>query len=92
MDKIDYSVLPEHMRDAAQEYVEHGGDPGWHEFLYELLTNDLYGVFQYGDSINIANLQVWMTWVYNDIPHACWGTPAKVKAWCEKGGLLGVQP
>jgi hypothetical protein len=89
MEKIDYSVLPDYMREAAQEYVEHGYEPYHHDFFYELLTNDLFGVYRWGDETNIANLQVWMKWLYNEVPHPCWGSVEKVAAWVAKGGMVG---
>jgi hypothetical protein len=81
MRHVDYSSLPEHMQEVAREYVEQGIEAAHHDFFYELLTNDLFGVFQFGDGINIANLKVWMTWLYNEPPGTCWGSPAKVDAW-----------
>jgi hypothetical protein len=80
----DYSALPPHMREVAREYIEQGIEPDHRDFFYELLTNDLFGVFAFGDDTNIANLKVWMTWLYNDVPGNCWGSPAKVAAWIKR--------
>ena len=87
MSHVDYDELPAHMVEPAQDYVERGIEPDHHDFLYELLCNDLAGVYKFGDNANIAALKVWVAWVYWEIPSTAWGSPAKVAAWCEKGGL-----
>ena len=78
---IDYSTLPEHMREGAEDYIERGYDPG--SFLFAVLANDLVGAFGHADSTNLAAIHTWAQWLYNEAPHACWGSPAKVVAWCE---------
>lgn len=90
MSHVKYDTLPSHMQDAAQDYVERGIDPGRHDFLYELLTNDLVGVFQFADNTNLACLQDWITWLWWEPPSSCWGSVEKVKAWIKRGGLEGT--
>ena len=85
---LNYDTLPG-FEDEVREYIEQGIEPPDHEFLYELLCNDLVGVYRFGDDINIATLKTWVEWVYWEIPGNAWGSPAKVTAWCEKGGMNG---
>lgn len=45
MREINYSILPEHMREGTRRYIEHGNRPG--DFLYLVLSND----FVHGKSV-----------------------------------------
>jgi NitT/TauT family transport system substrate-binding protein len=38
-----------------------------------------------------ASMQ-WAEFMYNHVPFPCRGSPAKVKAWMERGGLRGIAP
>ena len=78
-DISDYARLPEHMRDAASDYIEDHRGPG--HFLYAVLSNDLVGAFGRADEANRDAMHDWAMWLYNDIPSAAWGTPEKVDAW-----------
>jgi len=75
------------MVEPAQDYVERGIEPDHHDFLYELLCNDLTGVFKFADNNNLAALQTWVTWLWWEVPANAWGSAEKVKAWVERGGL-----
>jgi hypothetical protein len=88
--EYDYSVLPERMQAPLRAYIEHGVEPAHHDFLYELLTNDLYGCLRFGDETNRAFLNGWVDWLYNNPPGGCWGSREKVAAWVAKGGMLGA--
>jgi len=79
---VDYSKLPEHMREGAQMYVEHGLEPGG--FLSAVLSNDLVGAFGKADEINFARMSDWAEWLWNEAPHRCWGSPAKVRQWIDE--------
>ena len=85
---LNYDTLPG-FEDEVREYIERGVEPYHFDFLYSLLTNDLVGVYKFGDEINVAALKQWVEWMYWEIPGTAWGSPAKVAAWCEKGGLKG---
>jgi hypothetical protein len=85
MSDIDYSALPEHMREGAQESVELGREPGG--FLRALLSDQLVAAWQRADSENRAALGIWINWLLGEPPMTCWGSPAKVQAWIDRGGL-----
>jgi hypothetical protein len=76
---VDYSILPEHMRDVARGYVERGYPPGG--FLRAVLANDLVGAFGRADGPNAHCMGDWATWLFNEAPSACWGSSEKVTAW-----------
>ena len=76
---IDYTRLPEHMREGMQRYVEHGQRPG--KFLNAVLENDLMAALGYADSRNLPRLYDFGSFLYNKVPTACYGSPEKVTAW-----------
>lgn len=84
---INYDKLPEHMREGTRLYIEHGLEPGG--FLYAVLTNSLTESFSKADYINLANMKVWVEWLYMECPSIAWRTPEKVDAWIERGGFKG---
>ena len=85
---VDYSSIPERMRDGARLYAERGVRPG--SFLTAVLTNDLVGAYRCADQINAAAMRAWVSWMYNELPMGAWGSHEKVDAWCESGGGLGL--
>lgn len=84
-----YDRLPEHMRGGARRYIESGIPPGG--FLAAVLGNDLAGAFSQADSTNLQAMGAWARWLHNDIPRSAWGSPAKVTAWCEAGGMKQLE-
>lgn len=76
---VDYSTLPEHMRQGAEDYIERGYKPG--SFLYAVLTNDLVEAFGHADDSNLAAMHTWAKWLYNEAPRTCWGSPERVAEW-----------
>jgi hypothetical protein len=79
MNHIDYSKLPDHMRDGAQLYIEHRVPPG--EFLTAVLENNFVDAVARADDVNSHNLITWAQWLYWECPRAAWGSPEKVAAW-----------
>ncbi|HOU23534.1 MAG TPA: hypothetical protein PLN42_04705 [Anaerolineae bacterium] len=53
------------------------------DFLRAVLENDLQMAVGRADTSNLYNLPAYVTYLYNELPAACWGSPAKVKAWLE---------
>jgi len=82
---IDYSKLPEHMQQAARDYINHGVPPGG--FLRAVLENDFKGAVGRADRTNAMRLKDWASWVYWEAPSQCQGSEKIVKAWIEQGGL-----
>ncbi len=74
-----YTMLPEHMRQAARRYIEDHELPG--DFLTAVLRNDLVDAFGKADGTNITAMRTWASWLYNECPANAWGSPAKVTAW-----------
>lgn len=85
--QIDYSKLPEHMQDAMRLWVERGIEAG--SFLMAVLSNDLMGALGKADDVNINRLKDYGMFLYNEVPGGCYGSREKVRAWSEKGGLIG---
>lgn len=77
--QIDYTALPEHMRDGAQLYIEHGVEPGG--FFRAVLENKLVESFGRADDINRKAMFVWASWLYNECPQDAWGSAEKIDAW-----------
>jgi hypothetical protein len=79
------SALPAHMHGAMLRWIEHGIYPGG--FLTAVLENDLRAAVARADMVNATRLPDYVRYLYNDAPSGCWGSPAKVRAWHEQGGL-----
>lgn len=82
---IDYSILPEHMRDGMALYIERGIRPG--SFATAVLANDLMETFQRADQINAKRIHDYVFWLYNEAPAECHGSYDAVNRWCADGGL-----
>lgn len=76
---IDYLILPEHMREGMQRYVEHGIRPG--DFLYFILCNDFVYGLGHADRINTARIVDYAKFLYLEAPSGCWGSKEKVDKW-----------
>jgi len=81
------AMLPEYMQGGMKRYIEHGYRPG--DFLTAVLSNDLMEAYSRADDVNAAAMRQYVLYLYNYTPTGCWGSPEKVDAWIEKGGLLG---
>lgn len=76
---VDYSQIPEHMREGLEGYLEFGWELGG--FLYCVLTNDLGGALTRADSVNRALLLDWIYFCQKELPGRSWGSPEAVSAW-----------
>ena len=76
---LNYSLLPGHMRDAMQLYIEHGIKPG--SFLTAVLENNLVTAFGKADHINRDRLFEYCNFLWNELPSNSWGSPEKVDEW-----------
>src|SRR3990167_6377227 len=83
----DIELLPSGIRDSVLNYVEKGWPIGG--FLSAVFSNNLMEAAGRADQINRARLADICTWIYNEAPASCWGSPEAVKAWQEQGGLVG---
>ena len=81
----NYDILPEYMRGGAKLYVEYGvSGVGFFQYVVE---NNLTMAFAKADHINIRLMRDWASWLYNDAPAGCRGSPDIVKRWMESGGI-----
>lgn len=84
--KINYSRLPEHMRDSVKGYIEWGYPIGG--FLTAVFSNDLLLAFAKADSINMDHLKDWAVFLWNEAPPESWGSADKIAKWQKQGGML----
>ena len=80
-------ALPEYMHEGVCGYIRHGHQVGG--FLTALFSNDLMEAVTRADDCNCACMLNWARFVYNEMPSDSWGSPEKVRAWQERGGLEG---
>lgn len=85
---INYSGLPDHMRDAFRLYIEKGIPGG--SFTTAVLSNDLMGAFGRADEINRARLFDTCVFLSSQAPIGCYGSPDHVEEWVRNGGLEGL--
>ena len=76
---MKYHMLPAHMQNVMRRYIEDGIEPGG--FLTAVICNDLVGAFGMADDINLANMKVWASFLYNEAPSGCWGSRRKMDGW-----------
>lgn len=85
---IDYSLLPDHMRDGMRLYIEKGIPPG--HFMTSVLSNDLMGAMGRADDINRHRIFDYAAFLYNEAPIGCFGSPDHVSEWLKAGGIEGL--
>ena len=78
---MDYSIIPARTMESLQRYVDHGVPVGG--FLQAVLSNDLRKSIGRADSENLAALVAIATWLYNEAPMACWGSPGAYDSWIQ---------
>jgi len=83
-------VIPDYMREGLLAYRQQGVPPG--DFLVKVLENDLVGAAGLADLQNLKNLPAYANFLYNCMPRAAWGSPDRVKAWIQRGGVAGRRP
>ena len=82
---INYAMLPAHMRDGARLYIEKGIRGG--SFMNAVFSNDFIGAFQRADDVNTAAMRSWASFLHNEAPGDCYGSPENVADWVKQGGL-----
>ena len=81
MRSINYELLSEHIRGSMKLYIENRVKPGG--FLIAVLSNDLMAATARADHINRNNLFDICSFLYNEAPSCCHGSPEKVRAWLQ---------
>ena len=73
--------IPEYTANAIDIWVTEGALPG--DFLYNVLTNNLFSAVGHADQRNLQALPEIVQYIYNYTPSACWGSKEKVNKWAE---------
>jgi hypothetical protein len=68
-----------HLVDNLEAYASDGLRPG--AFLRAVLENDLFRAIEKADEQNRLILPQLVTFIYRELPAACWGSPEKVVDW-----------
>ena len=76
--------IPARMHGGIERYLANRIEPG--HFLMAVLCNDLKEACGRADDENIELLPVYVAYLYNEAPSACWGSYDKVRAWLTTGG------
>ncbi len=79
--------IPRGLRVGLIRHIIAGGHVGG--FLNAFLNNDLRGAVIRADGDSIRKLHELVQFIYSHSPRDCHGSYEKVKAWRERGGLLG---
>jgi len=80
--KSQYGPVPEHILPGIARYLVTGIVPG--DFLTAMLTNDLRGVMQTADDMNIEVLPAIWNFLYHNIPSSAWGSRERMAKWVEE--------
>jgi hypothetical protein len=83
----NWDLIPPHMQEGVHNYVMHGVPFGG--FLTAVFSNDLMGAAVKTDDKNLARLADWTRFLYNYVPSRSYGSPERVAAWIESGGVVG---
>lgn len=78
-DHPGWNLIPTHMREGLQRYINHGIAPG--DFLSAVLSNDLRGAVERADDVNIVAIPNYIKFLYNYAPGGCWGSVERYKSW-----------
>lgn len=84
-----WELIPAHCRESLEMYILYGVPVG--HFLAAVLSNDLRRACERADDTNIKALPQYMRFLYSYAPVACWGSPAKYRAWLELGNKARSQ-
>ena len=73
--------IPEHIKASIDRYVSDKVPTG--QFLRAVLSNDLFDALGRADEFSRDALPEICSYIYNEVPGSCWGSPEKVKEWLE---------
>lgn len=80
--RIDYSGLPESLRDGVRMYLEYRVPMG--SFLGAVARNNLMAAAMRADVDNARDLHRIACWFVANAPAGCWGSSENVEAWLER--------
>jgi len=78
-DPRSYDRISQYVKNALDEWGKTGHPVGG--FLSAVLSNNLSEAVGRADLENLWAIPAIVAYLYNEVPGACWGSPAKVKAW-----------
>lgn len=78
----DFPTIKQSTIDTLNDYAQKGWLPG--SFCEAVLENNLMESFGRADMGNRDALFEICSYVYNELPSSCHGSPEKVKEWIEK--------
>lgn len=81
--------IPNFTREQIDQYVKTGQPVG--DFLWAVLTNNLLDTFRRADDGNLNALVAIVTYLYQNVPSECWGSPENVSNWIAREGLEGIE-
>ena len=87
-DPANLQMLPEHLRDGMQRYIEKGINPGA-GLRSILMDGRLSLVVTACDAQTVAALREIYLFLYNRAPGAAWGSQTRVAEWVAAGGIEG---
>ena len=75
--------------DGLKRYVEHHIPTG--DFLKAVLENDLTEAVARADDENQRVIPIYVSWLYNEAPSKCWGSPEAVRAWLAHAAIRALK-
>ena len=75
-------AVPTHTLGGIDRYINEHIEPGG--FLMAVLENNLREAFARADMSNREAMFDIVSYLYNEAPAACWGSPEKVHTWLHK--------
>lgn len=72
--------IPSYMYKSIIEYIVHY-QIDKDDFLWNIVTNNLVGVYRTADINNINLIDVYVGFFYNEVPTNCWGSVDKANNW-----------
>ena len=73
--------IPKGIKYSLEEYFDRRRPTG--SFLHAVLCNDLMNACSRADCYNIVLLPAIMSYIYNNLPVNCYGSPKIVKEWLD---------
>lgn len=80
--------IPDYMIHSVIAYILEGRAVG--HFLTAVFSNDLKEACNRADEENAKKIYNYVSFLYNNAPIGCWGSPDSFKRWLEVGGLEGL--
>ena len=79
----NHELIEPRFRETLERYAGPGRyRPG--DFMLAVLSGDLFGALLRADSKAVNNLPHIASYIYNEMPMHCWGSPNRVREWLER--------